>query len=342
MKIRVMLIAVGMMACLRAAADEVVPDPQSPGETAVSTDGGFHIDVGLDTRFDFDYTRREDDTHSSGFHGRYLNVTVDGSINRYLDFHLRQRLNRFGDMKDDAFGATDWVYIDYHPTPQWILSGGKQVVAIGGMEYDANPINIYFASRFWNNIGCYQFGVSGAYRFNGGCHSVLAQVCNSPYQPIGESCLAYNLMWQGKMGRVSTLWSVNAIEFSPGRWANFIALGTRVDIAGAYAEVDLMNRYSGHSRYWLGDWSAIGKICVAAGRHVDIFAKGGYERFRPELGAEATVDKPFYGIGAEYYPLKGSRDLRLHVVADVTHDNTGVRSTQISAGLKWEVSVFSF
>ena len=46
------------------------------------------------------------------------------------------------------FNATDWFYVDYKPTEQWTLSAGKQVIDIGGWEYDYAPINLYYCSEF--------------------------------------------------------------------------------------------------------------------------------------------------------------------------------------------------
>lgn len=299
----------------------------------------FKVKVGLETRVDFEYDDVQNADNNASFEGRYLNFMVDGEINSKLNFHFRQRLNKFGDMRSDVFGATDWVYINYCPDEHWTLSGGKQVVAIGGYEYDRAPIDIYFASRFWNNIACYQFGVSGAYTTTDGHHTVLAQMCNSPYQTIGNSCFAYNLMWMGSMGSFSTIWSLNAMQYERSRWGNFISLGNRFNLPSAYIELDLMNRYWGHGHYLLDDYSVIAKACYSAGRF-DIFAKGGYERYAPTPGVDSYVEKPFYGAGVEYFPLRNSRNLRISVVGDVTHDNAGVRTTQLLASLKWHVDIF--
>lgn len=57
---------------------------------------------------------------------------------------MRHRLNK---KNNDAsfFDATDWLYLAYRKD-NWELSAGKQVVAIGGYEYDAAPIDLYFCS----------------------------------------------------------------------------------------------------------------------------------------------------------------------------------------------------
>ena len=98
---------------------------------------------------------------ASGFKGRYLNIRMDGNITDNLSFSYRQRLNKPN--KDASFfDATDWITASY-TIGSWTISGGKQVVGIGGYEYDGAPIDLYFCSEFWNNIACYQFGVSGSW-----------------------------------------------------------------------------------------------------------------------------------------------------------------------------------
>lgn len=311
------------------------PDDAPQGEGDVYP----KVNVLSDMRFDYDYKDVEDGDKSSGFYGRYLNLIFHAQINQQLSVHLRQRLNKFGDMKNDVFGATDWAYLDYAPNEKFTFSAGKQVVGIGGYEYDRNPIDIYYASMFWNNIACYQFGVSATYHFDQGKQNLMLQICNSPYQAIGKRCYAYNLMWIGNMGIYHTLWSANLIEYQLNKYGNIISLGNKFDFDNAYLEVDFMNRYWGHGDFLLKDYSLIAKACATIGKF-DIFAKGGYEHYALDQSQGFTVDKPFYGIGAEFFPLHGSRNLRLHFVADITHDSaTGQRISQVCAGLMWRVSL---
>ncbi len=317
------------------AQEATSPEPQDP------TQNPFHINVALDTRFDFEYENPEHGEHESGFHGRYLNLMISGQITDKISFNFRQRLNKYKDIDNDVFSATDFIYVDYSPTPNWVISGGKQVVAIGGFEYDARPIDIFFASLYWNNIACYQFGVSAAYVSNSGKHRLTAQVCNSPYQDLGKSCYAYNLMWNGSMGPLTTIWSVNLMEYARDRYGNYISLGNRLDFSPVYFEFDVMNRYWGHQPFWFDDYSLIGKLGGSVSPHVDIYAKGGYEHYRPDPASPARYDEGFYGMAVEYYPLKNSRNLRFHAVADMNHSvSDGHRYVQLAAGVMWRVNVF--
>lgn len=312
----------------------------SDDEATVRPDLNVKVKVDLDTRFDFEHKIYDEGADQEGFFGRYLNLHINGQLNDQLSFSMRHRLNKYGEWKNDVFGATDWVYLNYSPNDNWTFSGGKQVVAIGGYEYDRAPINIYYASMFWNNIDCFQFGASATYHFGEGRQSITAQVCNSPYAAMGENRYAYNIMWSGGYGCFHSLWSVNFMEFGNHRFGKFVSLGSRFDLGRFYTEVDLMNRYWGEGKAFLGDFSVIVKACATFGKF-DVFAKGGYEKYSAVPGSGVTVDKPYGGAGVEFFPLKGSRDLRLHAMANVTHDgSTGERITALGCGLTWRVNIF--
>ena len=80
----------------------------------------------------------------TGFLGDYLNFRIDGQIVSGLTFSYRQRFNKT--TTKNFFDATDWMHLDWKATPKLTLSAGKQVVAIGGYEYDRAPIDVYYSS----------------------------------------------------------------------------------------------------------------------------------------------------------------------------------------------------
>ena len=310
------------------------------------------VNIHFNTRFDFLYENPRYGESSSGFHGRYFNLMVWGDINRHLSYSFRQRFNKRIEASD-IFSATDWIHLTYKPTENWAISGGKQVVAIGGYEYDAAPIDIYYSSMFWQNIACYAFGVSGKYISDSGDHSIMFQFCNSPYQTMKSSCFAYNLMWTGRIGCWNTIWSANLMETSKGRYAGYIALGNRFDFGRFSLELDLMQRsYQGH-QFWLDDYSVIAKADWRVCRYLNVFAKGGYERFHPgRMGvdmADEAIEEPFYGVGVEVFPIKNYPELRLHAMWNMNNqdgcrnaDHNNLGTQQFIAGATWRCNIFSF
>lgn len=343
--------------CAAATAAAAVPE-EATAETsdalkteffpspAAAYDKPEKVHVAFETRFDFDWTKPQNAQSEAGFHGRYLNMMVNGEIVSGLSYNWRQRFNKFGDFGNDVFSATDWIYLTYRwgQNQNWAVSGGKQVVAVGGYEYDAAPINMFYSSLWWTTIACYQFGVSGSYTTNNGNHTILAQLCNSMFQSTSSRCFSYNLMWQGHMGFWSTIWSVNALEYRRGKFANYIALGNRFDFCrSAFLELDIINRYSEGTHYLFGDYSLIGKLQYNVSPQFGIFAKGGYERFRLEPGTPAStaIEKPFIGAGVEIFPLKRYHDLRLHAAWDMNHTLEGQRFNQVQVGCTLKVNILS-
>ncbi len=308
-------------------------------------DGPEKVHIAINTRFDFSYKNFKDGPNEAGFYGRYLNLMVYGEVLPGLSYNWRQRMNKFGEMKNDVFGATDWIYLTYRfggPNRNWAVSGGKQVVAIGGYEYDAAPIDIFFSSIFWNNIACYQFGASLAYTTNNGKHTFTAQFCNSPFGKMGDKNFAYNLMWSGHMGWLSTLWSVNLMQYEGNRLANYISLGNKADFGKVFVELDIHNRYAAGQKFLFGDFSLIGKVNWSVSDKVNLFLKGGYERYRQMPGVEGpTVEKPFIGAGVEVFPIKNYRNLRLHAAWDVNHGNYGELYQHAQVGVTWRVELLS-
>lgn len=299
-----------------------------------------HMDVAVDMRADWVYEKAHQEESNSGFHGRYLNLHFNATITDGLTFHWRQRLNKFKDSDSDVFSSTDWAYLNYQPWKNFAFSAGKEVVLVGGFEYDAAPIDILFASNFWNNIACYQFGVAASYISNNGRHTLSAQVTNSPYQEFGKSCYAYNLFWKGNFGAYSALWSVNMMEYKRGTYVNIISLGNRLELGDLLLELDVMNRYVPHHKYWFSDYTVVGKAEYKISPTVTIMAKGGKDDIHANPGTHDRLNKEFVGGGLEFYPLHRSRNLRLHAVFNHTHHLDGSSQNQVSIGVKWRLDIY--
>ena len=185
------------------------------------------VNVHAQVRADFmqDYWDGNLNKPTSGFKGKYLNLILDGHINKHFYYSYRQRLNR-APKTESFFDATDWVYLSYRPNKHWDISAGKQVVGIGGFEYDRAPIDLYFCSEYWNNIACYQFGASVAYIVGDGSDRIMAQVCESPFNRGHQDYLfAYNVMWHGNHDWFKSIYSFNASEYVAGKYIYYLVLG---------------------------------------------------------------------------------------------------------------------
>jgi hypothetical protein len=311
------------------------------------------ISLDVDARFDYQYNVVDGKTNDddSGFKGKYLNIQLSGKINSKFGYSWRQRLNK-SSYDGSFFDATDWIYLDYMPNDNWVLSGGKQVVAIGGYEYDRAPINIFRGSEFWNNIPCYQFGVSGTYVFDGKRDKLMAQICTNPFRSLSNNnTYAYNLMWIGSHGFFNTLYSANLIEYRPGHYISYIALGHNFIFGNASLELDLMNRASSHQAFLFKDVSVMADLGYNVSNKVKVFAKATYDVNNTNSDADYTVmsgsEIKMVGAGVEYHPFNiKKQDIRFHACCfyswgrntnpDATLKN---KNTFVDAGVTWYMNV---
>ena len=331
----------------------------------------------LNTRADFtlDYHPRHDTTASStdhGFAGKYLVVALDGTIGGKFSYHLRQRLNTPNiNFANTFFQGTDWAYLNWHFTDNFYLSAGKQVVAIGGWEYDSDPIDIYYGTEFWNTVCCYEVGASLNFKDKSGKNQFIVQMCNSPFiEKAMESIYSYNLMWYGDFGVFKTAYSVNMIQYYPiiadpeqapgepvhlikdqhSKFINYIALGNKLQFKGVEMYLDIINRASFEQKQFFGqDITAIFGIGFDIGKRWIVFAKAGYDYNQAQLpntevyayDQYITPGKKvhFESLGFEFYPIV-DRNLRLHLCGSHTNVD-GVSKFQANLGLTWKINLLN-
>lgn len=312
----------------------------------------------LETEVRIDYMQEYQEGNAqdavSGFQGKSFNFRIDGQIADGLTYSWRQRVNRPG-KNDSFFDATDWATINYS-LDRWTFSGGKQVVAIGGYEYDMSPINCYFSSEYWHNIGCYQFGASASYALGSKEDKLMFQFCESPFRRnalnvTGKEMFAYNLMWTGRHGFFSTISSVNMIEYLPGKFINYIALGSRFEGDQVALELDVMNRAVNAKDFWGKDMSVMADFSWYPSDRLRLFAKVTYDFNRCEeigdFGVLPGTDVVRAGVGLEFYPLKNMKNLRLHLNGCYTDgkcvEGGALRPHQtiIDGGVTWRMKIIN-
>ena len=117
-----------------------------------SQEKNFTIDkLSVEGRVDYDYIMRTVD--KSGLDGKFFNFEMKGSFLQDFTYRIRQRIDM------TAGGSkTDFMIVSYHPTKNWSFTAGRMPLAVGGWEYDLPPIDVYFASHFWNEFSCYDIG----------------------------------------------------------------------------------------------------------------------------------------------------------------------------------------
>ena len=324
--------------------------------TAVSAQQGYEREneifrLGVEARFD--YLNEALDGNkidaASGFKVRYLNIRMDGQITPKFTYSWRQRFNKVNSAADFV-NNTDWLHLTYRPTQNWAISAGKQVVMIGGWEYDRAPIDVYFCSEYWNNVNCFQLGASVAYTTNEGNDTLTFQVCQSPYD--SPDYYAYNLYWMGSHGFYTALHSLNFSQYAPGKYEAYVVLGNQFKFGDATIQFDLMNRGTSARELLFDNFSVIGEVDYLIAERVNVFAKVTHDhvgdRSMNQMYLCHGTDITRVGGGVEYYPLgaKGNRDLRLHAAYVYNFgENTNPFGTAVNkgsfltVGLTWKIDV---
>ena len=266
-----------------------------------------------------------DSTPQFGFHGKYFNFMLGGNLGHGFSYYFRQRLiaNPGSVM---FFDNTDFLYLDYKPTQNWRLRFGKDAMAMGGFEYDAPPIDVYFPTTLWNNIYCFQLGLSAAYISDDSNHTLVAQVTNSPYiNSTGLSydagLVSYNLCWYGNVDHWQTIWSTSMIEREWGKFMNLTMIGNKLVFDKWDIYVDLMH----HALAW-DDWGKNFGVVSCANYYFtpefNIFVKGMFEQNKSEtdLNSAVALDHLLraghtyarYGLGFEFFPKSLDKSVRFH------------------------------
>ncbi|MDD2562898.1 MAG: porin [Salinivirgaceae bacterium] len=319
-------------------------------QVVLSQDTVPTVRLKFDTRFDFTAKVPMQDSLStlSSFDGKYLNIILDGEINDKFSYNYRQRM--ILDSKptyQSFFNATDYLYLTYKINRNFSVAGGKQIVAIGGFEYDEAPIDIYFWSNFWNNVTCYQIGGSLNYKTSDDKHTIGFQIVNSPFTTESlQGIYAYNLIWHGNFDGFNTIYSLNRIEVEKAEYINYITLGNKFSINKLSVEVDLMDRFSDNQTNLFSDYSIIGKFKYSLNNKLSLHVKAGYDQNKSQEPTDLFIydryvipgtEHAFYGAGVEYYPINDSRDLRIHAVW--TSNNNTLQYQTFNIGVRWQMNI---
>ena len=289
----------------------------------------FTIDkLSVEGRVDYDYFFNKD---KSGLDGKFFNFEMKGSFLQDFSYRIRQRI----DMTKGG-SKTDFMILSYHAGKNFSFTAGRMPLAVGGWEYDLPPIDVYFASQFWNEFSCYDIGGQVEFHTTDGNHDIIFQITNSTfnrYSADGDfirlpNRYTYNLIWYGRMGAFSTSYSINMMEQNKGEYINYIALGNMFDFGKLDFYVDFMNRgFFNQKDFLLGDFTIIGEVKYAFTDKFTAMVKGGYDRnkhgYLDYSGAWPTpqafdmavlpgVEYTFAGLGFEAYPYKGNKNVRLH------------------------------
>ena len=320
-------------------------------QTASKEDLSGPVNIELAARVDYqrDYRESISINDNSGFKGKYLMFTMNGNITDKFSYSFRQRLNELHH-KNSFFDGTDAMWLKYRFNKRWDITGGKMALAFGSYEYQRDPMEMYFASEFWNTIPCYKFAVSI------GCNvtdndRLVAQFSESPFKKKDMDLYGYTFAWYGNHHWFKTVYSANVLEYQPGNYIYYLCLGHRIEFGKMALELDYMNRATKNHNFLFKDCSVTGELSVQPNDKWNVFAKASYSCNNTFDPADACVwpgtDVTHVGGGMEFYPLpNGNKSIRVHAAYNYSFgDNTnpdGINNKDqhfMSVGVLWRMDI---
>ena len=285
-----------------------------------------------------------------GFVGRYAKLVLFGNITDKLSYSFRYRINVPNSPSVQVFSSIDWMNLTYDIDDNFFVAGGKQMIYMGGWEYDVAPIDVHIGSLWWINTPlCFGFGVLGGWRSDNKKHSLYLQASNTHLEAEKfNKQFSYGLTWYGDMGIYKAIHSVNFLEYEPGKFINYIVLGNKFDFGDKYFYIDWMNR-AGSTEKFFANYSIIAKYNQNITDKLSFFAKGGYDQnlsqnvFTPQNQVYDRIILPgtkyvYYGLGAEYTPVVAKKHaVRLH--AFWCANNNDYSPQTFNVGVKWQMNV---
>lgn len=156
------------------------------------------------------------------------------------------------------------------------------------------------------------------------------------------------MIWYGYFNQFNTIYSLNRIEVEKGKYINYITLGNKFSLNKFSLELDLMNRFSDNQNNLLSDYSIIGNLKYTMNDKINLFVKSGYDENKAQNLSDAFIydryvvpgtEHFYYGLGIEYFPIKDSKNLRLHAIWFSNNDNLQYQIFNI--GVRWQMDVLN-
>ena len=324
--------------------DSIAPLQMSSwGDAKESEIADYIPEISLDSRFGYSHDFSED---FGRFGGNGLFLDINGKITPNLYYSLNHRIANFDGGDGLGFDNTNWLTLTYE-NDYFFVTAGKEDVKVGSFEYDAYDLDCYWEmnSQFWNNVSPWQWGLSaGWYPVEG--QTILAQACNSPFSTVAIGNLfAYALGWKGEWDFYESYWTANLWQYDKGKYVKALNLGNRFYAGDFTFDLDFATR----CRSFRDAFSRDLTLAFVPSYEWDwgrAFVKVGWERV-----SEATYacplenweedmfngDNIFYGAGAEFFPFKSYKDVRLHAIWASNSHLTG--GHYLNIGLTWKFSL---
>lgn len=243
----------------------------------------------------------------------------DGNLGDHFSWsvanHWFAYTSSFDDTKDlyrntwraDVNNWVDWAYLTVN-VGGFFLSLGKDYIHFGTSEVDTYDHDSHWQinSSLWNNYQVYQWGGRFGWMDEEETSKIMLEITSDQLmeKPFGSKSIddyAFTLFGMHDFDNVSLMASASRCCLGV-----IGALGLNFNFSDAFSmglDGYLSKTYGGASL----------KATVSPTEKFDLFAKVGFDKGENELILEG--DRFYTGAGAYWYPLRESKDLRVHGLA---------------------------
>lgn len=292
-------------------------------------------EISLDTRLGFNQCLTD---KSGRFYSDGIYLNLDGIISPHFSYSSNVKLFTPESFEEGYSGidAINWLILTYE-TENFSISAGKEDVFVGSFEYDAYDLNAYYDmySLFYNYFECWQWGVSAAW-YPAENQSILIQATNSPLS-YEDNHFAYSLAWRGGWDWYESYWSANMWQYDTDKFIKSLNLGNMFYIGDFTLMLDYMTRSRSIKSLFAEEFNILAEPSYSGLEWCRIFGKMGFERVSDIIDYEFVGDNLYYGLGAEFFPLKENKDIRIHAVW--THNTEYSGCHQLNIGLTWKINL---
>ncbi len=276
----------------------------------------------------------------------------EGNLTENLSFSICNHWAAF-DSVHDVFDSTkqlykstfysdntnwvDWAYLTYE-IGGFAFTLGKDMVTTGGLEFDDYDFEVHpsLVSSFWQNFSCYQWGAKAAFTMPSESDTFSFQFSTSPYgeRPFASKLFNYSFEWRGEHGPLETIWSATAVGVDKGQFQPVIALGQRLNFESWTVGLDAFTTVGDEDALLMKGITVMPVVTFSPSEQFDILAKGGYENHAIE---GVNFNRMWGGLALHWFPIRDSRDLRVHAVASYDH---AYSFASLTLGILYNISIF--
>lgn len=257
-------------------------------------------------------------------------------VNHWLsnDSSLSNMFAGTNSLYESTFRSDSFSWVDYLNVTctagGFSFTLGKDVLTTGGFEYDPWDFETHPAmmSGLYNNLPAYQWGGKAAWTTPSESTTIGLQVTTSPYscgeddrssRPFAAGRYNYSLSWLGDYGIFHTNASITALQRYDFSYSWLAAAGIRLTPGAFTVDFNWFNKVGRGADDFLakGNTGTASVTYTTPSDRFEFTLKGILEKVSdPD---DDLYDDWITGISAHWYPLKESRDLRVH--ATVTYED---------------------